>query len=297
MNKIKKTDTSKKSLLYETSQLDCLSYYKNIFPKLKNFLKNREIATKIYLENYPLKFLVKRGSKDEPLFIDELKISKKFLELRKAKDLNDVKEKLSQQEIKIWHYFVPRKMIEFHYACNHEKGEEIDRIFIDIDRSGKYTAEDSKKVTLELINQIRKDSELKKIINFEIKIVWTGKSFHVYLFLKKKVNHKFYDLYFSWGKDKESFIEKWAEEISKKTNIPVEAHHERERGKIILDTSATPPGKLARSPFSLHLNSNGEIDGISVPLSIKQLKDKNIIQKLQKLNVEEVIKNLNKYKI
>lgn len=287
---------TKRGVLYSSGQLDCLSYYKKIFSKLKNFLGDREIATKIYLKgNIP--YIIKRGSKDEPLFINEVKISNKFIELRKAEDLEDVREKLSKTEEKIWHYFVPRKITEMHYACNHEQGKAIDRIFIDIDRGKKYSAEDSRKVALELLELIKKDKELKKLFKFKTFILWTGKSFHIYLMLNKKFPVSFYNNFFSWNKNGKTFTEKWAGNISEKTGIKVEAHHEKEANKIILDSSGTPPGKLARCPFSLHVSIKGEIDGVSVPLKENELKRKNIIDELLSLTPNKVVKNLSKYSV
>ncbi len=283
-----------KGVLFSTGQLDCLSYYRKIFPRLKGFLGNREIATKIYLGgNIP--YIIKRGSKDEPLFINELKINNKFMELRKAEDLEDVREKLSKTEKKIWHYFVPRKITEMHYACNYEQGTAIDRIFIDIDRGKKYSVEDSRKVVIELLELIKKDKELKKLFKFKTFILWTGKSFHVYLMLNKKFPVSFYNNFFSWDKNGKTFTEQYAMKISEKTGINVEAHHERQENKIILDTSSTPPGKLARCPFSLHISIKGEVDGVSVPLKENDLKRKNIINELVSLTPDKVINNLDRY--
>lgn len=286
----------KKGILYSSGQIDCLSYYRKIFSKLKNFLGNREIATKIYLKgNIP--YIIKRGSKDEPLFINELKINDKFIELRKAEDLEDVRNKLNKTEEKIWHYFVPRKITEMHYACNYEQGKAIDRIFIDIDRGKRYSTEDSRKVALELVNCIKSDKELKKNVKFKTLILWTGKSFHIYLIFNKKFPVSFYNNFFSWNKNGKTFTEKWADIISQKTGIKVEAHHEKEANKIILDTSATPPGKLARCPFSLHVSAKGEIDGVSVPLKKNDLKRKNIINELLSLTPDKVVNNLSKYNL
>jgi len=286
----------KRGILYSSGQLDCLSYYRKVFLKLKGFLGDREIATKIYIgKNIP--YIIKRGSKDEPLFINELKIRDKFIELRKAENLEDARNQLNKTEEKIWHYFVPRKITEMHYACNHEEGKIIDRIFIDIDRGRKYSTEDSRKVALELINCIKTDKELNKNLKFKTLILWTGKSFHVYLMLNKKFPVSLYNDFFSWNKNGKTFTEKYAMKISEKTGIKVEAHHEKEANKIILDTSATPPGKLARCPFSLHASIKGEIDGISVPLKENDLKRKNIINELLSLTPDKVINNLSKYSL
>lgn len=282
-----------KTILNKTGQLDCFSYYKKIFRKkrkfLKKFLQDKEIATKIYLPKDDF-YLVKRGSKEEPLYFPEIKTSKNFLSLRKDNDLSDVRDKISKKEEKIWHYFVPRKMIEMHYACNKEKGNKINRIFIDIDPGEKFKAETGRKVALELLKEIKKDKDFREKFNFKTEVIWTGKGFHVYIILKKEHSKKIYQRYFSWEGKKESFIEKWAKSISESIGFKVEAGHERKRNKIILDTSATPPGKLARCPYSLHLNEKGKLVGICVPLKKKDLENNNIVRKLENLNLKKVIK-------
>lgn len=280
----------KKDILHSTGQLDCLSYYRKVFPRIKNFLGDREIATKIYLGKN-VDFIVKRGSKDPALFVSDLKISDRFLKLRKAGDLDGVRVKLNKKEILIWHYFVPRKLIEMHYACNGEgQGREINRIFIDIDKGDKVSYEDYLRIVQELVNRIKSDNELKKLIKFKIFIVWTGKSFHVYLLLGKKVSHSFYERYFSFNEG--TFTTKWARIISEKTKIEVRAHHERIKDEIILDSSGTPSGKLARCPYSLHISKSGELNGVSVPVKEKELFDNTIIDKLINLAPDGVIKRL-----
>ena len=303
---MEKRDKTEKRVLYKTGQLDCLSYYNRIFKKKKNFLKKfldtREIATKIYLPEYNEgDFIVKRGSKEKPLYISELLKNnrKKLMSLRKADDLKEVRDKLDSRQEKIWRYFVPRKMVEMHYAFNKEKGKHMDRIFMDIDHGENYTQEDARKAVLELIRIIKKDKELKETLNknvskkenkgFRIKSLWTGSGFHIYILLNRDVPASFYKKYFSWGKKtKKSFIEKWADMVSEKTKFNIKAGHERKKDKIILDTSGTPPGKLARCPYSLNLNNKGEIEGICVPLDDSELKDPNIVKKLRKLTPEIV---------
>src|SRR3989344_4776697 len=109
---------------------DVIFYYTHVFPKLKKFLKNREIATITWLKGNTI---VKRGSNQNPLFIDELmsNINNKFMQLRQGDvHLKDVKNKLTKTQIKIWDYFVPRKLVELHYAVNHEHSNKLlDRIY------------------------------------------------------------------------------------------------------------------------------------------------------------------------
>lgn len=49
--------------------LDILPYYRTVAQKLKRFLQDREIATRVWIPNGPR--LVKRGSKLQPLFIED----------------------------------------------------------------------------------------------------------------------------------------------------------------------------------------------------------------------------------
>jgi hypothetical protein len=286
----------KKSILYQYGELDCLLYYSKVSHYIKKMLKSKEIATKTILEDG--KF-IKRGSNSPQLYIEDLEygknINENFLKLRVGKHLDEVKEKLTEKQILIWKYFVPRKMINFFYACNNEYGKNIERIFIDIDRQNN-SSEQARVIAMHLINIIKEDNEFGNLVKFKPIILWTGSSFHIYLLLKNKVDLNFYNNYLSYGKNKEkSFIIKWAEQISKETKLNVKAGHEREKNAIILDSSNTPPGKLARCPFSLHIKEYNKYDGVSVPLTEKQLENKNLIKKLKKLTPDFVLENIRKY--
>lgn len=273
---------------------DVIFYYSEVFPKLKKFLKNHEIATKTYLKD--IEFM-KRGSHEPPLYIDELikNINKKFLELRKGEShLKDIRNKLNKTQIKIWEYFVPRKLIELHYALNKEHpNKPIDRICFDIDRKN-LPAEKAQVVALKLIETIKKDSSFN--LKYKFFPMWTGNSFHIYLFLNKKIPHSFYEKYIhaELKNSKESFTNKWAKKINQELkNIKVIAGHEKKENYINIDPSLTPSGKISRSPFSLYIKKYNKISGISIPLTIDELKDKNLINKLRSYNKEKVLKNLN----
>lgn len=287
----------KRGILYINEELDVLPYYAKIAPILKNYLKDKRIASKVHLPNF---FFLKRGSNFKPLFIDDFNsINNKMLKLRKF-HLKEIREKLNMKQGLVWEYFPPRKLIQFFYATNNEGvGNEIERIFIDIDRR-KHSADDAQEVALTLIEIIKGDKEFSKMIgSYKTVILWTGSSFHVYLLLKKKIDLKFYNKYLSYGSSKtksESFIMKWASEITKKTRVETRAGHEKSDKFIILDSSNTPSGKLARSPFSLHIKDWKNWDGVCVPVSADELSDKNLVKKLQKLSPDSVLKNLEKYK-
>lgn len=172
----------------------------------------------------------------------------------------------------------------------------IDRIFIDIDRQTN-SADDARKVVRELIKIFSSDKQFTKLISYKTVILRTGSSFHIYLLLKKPIDHIFYDTYLSYGKGKEdSFPTKRAKQVSEATKLNIIAGHERRKGAIILDTSNTPPGKLARCPFSLHIKDFKTIDGITVPVSQEELDDPKLISKLQKLTPEMIRKDIERYK-
>ncbi len=271
---------------------DVLLYYQEVFPKLKKFLKGREIATKIYLKDVEL---LKRGSHDQPLYIDELikNINKKFLELRKNNHLKEVRSKLNKTQIKIWEYFVPRKLIELHYAINHEHpNKSLDRINFDIDRTN-IPAEKAQVVALKLIETIKKDNSFK--LKYKIFPMWTGNSFHVCLLLNKKISHSYYEKYIraELHNHEESFTNKWAKKINKQLrNIKVIAGHEKRLDYINIDPSQSPSGKITRAPFSLYIKEYNKISGVAIPLTIDELKDKNLVKKLRSFNKEKVLKNL-----
>jgi len=285
-----------KEVLKPYGSFDVLYYYSKIAGKLEKFLAGREIATKTVLKNF---FFLKRGSNSKPLFIKDLRcVNEKMLKLRAGHGLSEpnVRKLLTDKQILVWQYFVPRKPIHFFYATNGEKpGRAINRIFIDIDRQD-CSSEDARKVALSLLGKIKKDKEFNKMFKFKIFLMWTGSSFHIYLLLNKKINPVLYKKYLSYGKKKEeSFIMKWAFLVSKETGLKVKAGHEREKKAIVLDSSNTPSGKLARPPFSLHVSKKGEIDGVAVPLSENELKDKTLISKLKKLTPEIILRNLGRY--
>jgi len=282
-----------KDFLDPYGKLDVLWRYGKIAPYLKNFLHNKEIASKIIGEDF---VVLKRGTKNIPLYIEDFdEINKKYLEIRANHHLDEVKDKLTGRQALLRKYFVPRKLVNFFYACNNEYGNTIDRIFIDIDRQTN-SADDARKVTNELIKIISSDKQFNDLIKYKLLILRTGASFHIYVVVKTTIEHDFYDTYLSYGNGKEkSFITKRAHEVSKATKLNVLAGHERKKWAIILDTSNTPPGKLARAPFSLHIKDSKTIDGIAIPVSQKELADTKLISKISKLTPEIIRKNIDQY--
>jgi len=283
----------KMDLLHPYGKLDTLKYYSLVSEKLKKFLKNKEIATIIHIP--PGIKLLRRATKLGRLYAKDIKATKEFLEFRATHKLKQAKGKFSYPKLKIWRYFFPRKFVELHYAVNSENiHSEIDRVYIDIDRSN-LDEEKAKQVVLSLINVIKKDKAFNSHVKDKFFILWTGNSFHLYLLLKKPINHKEFMNIFSLNG---LFLKKWASQVQKQTKIPVKAEHEKKKNLITLDTSQSPPGKLARAPFCLYISKGlrKKISGIAIPVTQAQLKQKNIIQKLKTLTPEKVINNIGSYK-
>lgn len=274
---------------------DVLFYYSVVAEKLKGFLKGKEIATKIWLPHSNIPFFLKRGSKQTPLYIEDFScVDEEMLRMRE-KDLASAKCKLSEKQALLWDYFVPRKLIDFFYATNKEKpGRPIERIFIDIDRGEGITSEDTQEVTRMLVDEIKKDKELAKLLNYKMFLMWTGSSFHVYLLLKKQITNSDYEKYFSYkkGAPLDSFTGRWASQIQKKTKIKVAGGHGKIPKGINIDPSQTPSGKLARVPFSLHMKFPIGIDGVALPVTEEQLKDKGLIKKLKIYTAKRVVEEL-----
>ena len=295
---MKKQAKETKDILHPYGSLDVLAYYSKVARFLEKFLKGKEIAVKVYLPK-EIPFYLKRGSNSKPLFIQILKeVDEKMLKLRAEHSLQEVKQELNEKQALIWEYFVPRKLMDFFYACNGEHpGKQIDRIFIDIDKGKQIKSEIAQQVAKELVQAIKKDKEFNKFIKYDLFIMWTGSSFHIYLLLKKPVNLGSYNKNLAYHKDfpLDSFTGRWAQEIRKKLKINVQGGHEKTPKHITIDPSGTPSGKLARVPFSLHMKNAREIDGVAIPLNEKELEDKNLVKKLRALTPEKVLKNINSY--
>ncbi len=288
-----------KDILSPYGDLDLLYYYSLVARKLGNFLKGKELATKIHLSGKMPK-LLKRGSQLQPIYIpDLLKVDEDLLKLRVGHHLKEVREKLTYPQIVLWEYFFPRRMIDLFYACNREHpGKPLERIFIDIDKGQYVSSETAQEVCRVLLETILWDKKFNTLAHFKPRILWTGNSFHLYLLLNTSLKPSFYDNYLSYRDPQintKNFISIWAAEVSKQTGIHTEAGHEKSQEHIILDSSGTPSGKLARAPFSLHIPPSGTYDGIALPLSQKDLSKKTLVKRFRKLTPEDVVNNLDKF--
>jgi DNA primase len=287
----------KPDVIRPSGEIEVLPYYAAVAQRLVKFLGNREIGTKVWIPNGPQ--LLKRGSKMEPLTVTEFvkNVNDDFIEIRKnVKSLGDAAEKLNPVQSKIWNYFLPRKLCDFFYATNFEgAGRGMDRIFYDIDKTQEIPVQDAAVVADALINHIKSDDDFNnKIGKNRLFLMFTGNSFHVYIFLRKPVNQEFYEknIHFTKNDPLSSFTGKWAQKISEETGIKAIGGHEKTGGIINIDPSQTPSGKLARCPFSLHMGDAKTIDGVAIPLGLESIKDKNLVKNLKSYTPKKVLENL-----
>jgi hypothetical protein len=282
--------------LHPFGDLDVVDYYSKVSSRLFGFLKGKEIAAKVLIPKAAKPFL-NRGSFLPPLSSEELAegVNDAFLKQRSGgRHLDDAKGSITPLQGKIWRYFPPRKLADLFYAVNGEKGKTIDRIFIDIDRSGTASAEDAQAVAKSLLETIKADKEFAMLAKFRPFAMYTGSSFHVYLMLEKPVAPDFYSRYVAYSKSNQlgSFIGRWCAIVKRKTKIDVVGGHEKLPGHIIIDPSQTPPGKLGRCPFSLHMSDASTVDGVAIPLEEKMLDDKSLVKKMKAYTPEKVLKEL-----
>lgn len=287
-----------KEVIRPFGETEVLLYYGVVATKLTKFLKDKEIAAKNW---FPLRpgappSVLKRGSKEEPLFIDEFieAITPEFIELRRL-HLDGARSKLTHSQEKVWKYFVPRKLSDFFYATNNEgEGKPIERIFFDLDRGDGVDSEYAQKVAKEFVSVINEDQvNLERLNCSEPFVVWTGSSFHVYLFLKKKMSSSFYDENFqvSAKEELQTTAQKWVNEL-KNRGMKAIGSHEKVAGVVSIDPSQTPSGKLCRAPFSLHMKDLKTVDGVAIPLETKMLERKVLVEELREYTPEKVIKEL-----
>ncbi len=275
--------------------LDVLDYYSRVAAKLARFLKGRELSTKIWIPGGPK--LLKRGSQLEPLYIEELagNVDDEFLRIRSKNSLPEARERITPVQERIWKYFFPRKLCDFLYATNREgPGRDIDRIFFDIDRNGPGP-EEARIAAQKLLEIILDDSEFKASVGKGRPfLMWTGRSFHVYYLLEKPVPNHVYDrhVHFSKSSPLESFTGRWADRIAGETGLRVAGGHEKKKGFIVIDPSQTPSGKLARSPFSLHMKDARTIDGVALPVETQRIHEKGLLKDLSSYTPQKVLEEL-----
>lgn len=298
MSSLKGLADSLEDVIRPFGDVDVLLFYGIVAPYLKGFLHGKELATIIRLTKGRIQRIIRRGSYNPPLYIDTLAnaVTPELIDLRhRSRDTRDARPRISDDQALAWDYFPPRRPVEFLYSLNGEgAGRDIERIFFDIDRGAGMSAEDALEVTVSLVQAIMENDLIKVLIKGELFVSWTGKSFHVLLFLKEPHPARFYTEYLEYsGSDrKETLTEKFVSKIKNDVKINVTGGHVRKKNTIIIDPSQTPSGKLCRVPLgSLHIDDEARIDGVSVPLTPDML-DKDIISELEAYTPRKVLDEL-----
>lgn len=277
--------------------IDVLLYYGAIAPYLAGYLRGRELASRIWLPGTGRK-LLKRGSKDAPLFIEDMAeaITPGLMETRhKARELKVAKQLITEKQAVIWEYFVPRKLADFFYATNGEgEGREISRLFFDIDRGEGTTASDALQVARLLLEELQGDEAVSEHVKGEPYVSWTGFSFHVLAELKRPQPATFFDecLRVSAVKALNTPASAWVENIRKRSKVPVVGGHVKVEGAISIDPSQTPSGKLCRVPLgSLHMRDARTVNGVSLPLSLDMLEE-SVVEGLESYTPGKILSQL-----
>ena len=210
------------------SEIDTILYYGLIAPYLRNYLRGRELATKIWLFKGSLKAIVKRGSSEEPLYIDDLasSVTSDLLAAReKYGELHTARPYITDKQELAWKYFVPRRLIGFHYATNREgEGREITRVFLDLDRGYGISASDALDAAIALVSVMQSDDKYDQYFKREPFIAWTGSSFHVMLTLRSTQPAGFYSFHLeASGGSNVSMVEQCADQVNGRVQFKVVA--------------------------------------------------------------------------
>ncbi len=282
--------------------VDVLLFYGIIANALEKFLDGKEIAARIWLPSAGRGYVLKRGSDIAPLYASELSeaVTPELLELRSKGELSNEGKKLTEAQRKAWTYFVPRHLCDFFYATNNEgAGKPIERIFFDLDRGKGISLEQAIAGAASFAQIIREDKKLEELIGtVDPFIAWTGRSFHVFLFLEEPQPASFYGKYFQYGKNTpmDSYTGRWVKALSERMDYKVSGGHEKRENVLTVDPSQTPSGKLCRVPLgSLHMGDASTVDGVSIPVTEKMLKEKGIAGKLESYKPTDVLFNLEKH--
>ena len=289
-----------KDILKPFGETDVLLYYGIVVPSLSKYLKRKEIAAKNWLGKDAFSpFLLKRGSKLMELKAEYFtEATPDFLKIRsETKKLDDARKKLTQKQQLLWEYFIPRHLSDLFYATNSEgAGKQIERIFIDIDR-GNVGQKITQKATHALAEEIESDKMFMEKYKGELSAMWTGNSFHIYIFLDKPITPKDYEENIAYSKKDPlgSFIGRWAQKVRNKLGIKVLGSHEKIKNAITLDPSQTPSGKLCRAPFSLHMKDEKTINGVAVPITTDMLEDDGLTEELKRTKPADIAEDINEY--
>jgi hypothetical protein len=295
-----------RDVLRPFGQTETLLYYALVAARLEKFLSGKLLAVKNLLPKGPMPSLLKRGSREEPLFAREVgeAVTCEFLQTRKlVEHLEDARGKLTPLQRKVWGYFLPRKLNELLYATNGESpGRPIERVFFDLDRGAKMTHEQAREAAGAFVEAIEDDSnfqaEVGRLLDGGPFAAWTGSSFHVFLFLRKPVPGGRYGEWFQYSKSEPlaSYTGRWAAAVGKRVGFRIAGGHEKIPNAIVIDPSQTPSGKLCRVPLgSLHLKDALTVDGVSLPLEKGMLSEKGLTKTLREYTPRRLLDELGEW--
>lgn len=277
---------------------DVLLFYGAIAPYVSKYLHGKMIATKTWLPSGRVPFFLRRGSKDPPLYIEDMvkAITPELIEKRHSiPDLKSARREIDDTQELVWSYFVPRKLVDLFYATNGEgEGKPVKRIFFDIDRGEGVKPEDSLEAAKLLVENMMADDTVMKMADGKPFVSWTGASFHVFLELKEAIPAEEYGRLFevSTVRSSGTNAEKWVAGIKSGVKSKVAAGHDRVKGAVTIDPSQTPSGKLCRVPLgALHMKDAKTIDGVSVPLTLDML-EKDILGELTSYTPKKLLEEL-----
>jgi len=167
----------------------------------------------------------------------------------------------------------------------------MNRLYLDFDRSKDIPLEHAAKDVASIAQTIEEDKKFESEFGeFSLLPVFTGFSFHLYIFLEKSFSHRQYEEFLSL-QNKANFVSLWVEQLRNSGHREIFAEHERKEGKMVVDISQSPSGKLARCPFSLHLHE-GKVSGLSVPMNFRNLDDKKFLKELENLTPKIVVEKI-----
>lgn len=287
---------------------DYLYFYKHVAEIIKPFIKNKPIATKIFIPKGPK--LIKRATKLTQLYVEDIlnNVNDKFLEIRSKYHLREVLDKINKKQHLIWQYFFPKKDIEFFYSTNGEvfggkfkaKKIKLDRIFFDIDRKN-INLRTVTKIMISFVHLLEKDKEVKEFIKKNISdyktfVMYTGNSWHIYLILDKQIDETIYFKYVKHHREeKTQSLTTIIVDKLRNTFNNINIGHEKVEKNVIIDPSQTPFGKLARLPYSLHIKEAKLIDGIAIPMNMTLKQQIINTDTTNKKNFEKTYKQLIDY--
>ncbi|MFW5976731.1 MAG: non-homologous end-joining DNA ligase [Bacillota bacterium] len=227
---------------------DLINYYIDIYPYIKNYLKNRPLSLKIYPDGIEGKSFFQKNCPDyAPAWLSKVKIysrkNKKHIKWITVNKLSDL----------IW--IANKASIELHgWFSTIKHPENPDFAVFDLDPGNSSTFQDTIETAL-LIKEMLQELQLKSLVKT------SGKSgLHIFIPI---------DPIFSY-KDVKNFLKSLAQIIInlKPELATIEWRKEKREGKIYIDYRQNGRGKTIPAPYSLRPTTSATI---STPVTWQEL--------------------------